>query len=258
MPGTKKENVMKRLTVSVQTFFVLTILGLVLSACAGGPDASFNELENKGSAMGIPVPDWVKTYASKGVSALQEPPQFKDAYCVVGEETGVNKQFVLAWADNFSARQRIGAMLRTNIAGKYTATVQANAASLGALGQEIASGVYRQNIDNSVKPELFNGYHAALLDSYEINAFATPGGQIFITRGLVQSASPEDALAAVAAEPEKTQKSWPGGFYNGFSRTHPTPAQRLSAVQTAVGLYRTADTRPSRQSRFDAVKQEKI
>ena len=52
---------------------------------------------------------------------------------------------------------------------------------------------------NSRKPEIFNGYHTAILDSEEINAFATPGGHIFITRGLLQCATSEDALAAVIA-----------------------------------------------------------
>jgi predicted Zn-dependent protease len=52
---------------------------------------------------------------------------------------------------------------------------------------------------NSPKPSLYNGYHVAILDSDEINAFATSGGHIFLTRGLVLSATSEDALAAVIA-----------------------------------------------------------
>ncbi|MDR3303047.1 MAG: M48 family metalloprotease [Treponema sp.] len=52
---------------------------------------------------------------------------------------------------------------------------------------------------NSPKPSLYNGYHVAILDSDEINAFATSGGHVFLTRGLVASATSEDALAAVIA-----------------------------------------------------------
>ncbi|MDR0584663.1 MAG: M48 family metalloprotease [Treponema sp.] len=52
---------------------------------------------------------------------------------------------------------------------------------------------------NSPKPEIYNGYHVMLLDSGEINAFATSGGHIFITRGLVAAAVSEDALAGVIA-----------------------------------------------------------
>ncbi|MDR3342153.1 MAG: M48 family metallopeptidase [Treponema sp.] len=52
---------------------------------------------------------------------------------------------------------------------------------------------------NSSKPDIYNGYHVAILDSPEINAFATSGGHIFITRGLLECANSEDTLAAVIA-----------------------------------------------------------
>jgi predicted Zn-dependent protease len=52
---------------------------------------------------------------------------------------------------------------------------------------------------NSEQPEVYNGYHLNILDSGEINAFATSGGHIFITRGLIACADSEDALAAVIA-----------------------------------------------------------
>jgi predicted Zn-dependent protease len=52
---------------------------------------------------------------------------------------------------------------------------------------------------NSPQPELYDGYHVLILDSPEINAFATPGGHIFITRGLIKAVESEDALAAVIA-----------------------------------------------------------
>ena len=52
---------------------------------------------------------------------------------------------------------------------------------------------------NSPRPLLFNWYHVEILDSQEINAFATPGGHIFLTKGLVDCADSEDALAAVIA-----------------------------------------------------------
>jgi predicted Zn-dependent protease len=52
---------------------------------------------------------------------------------------------------------------------------------------------------NSPQPDIYNGYHVALLNSQEINAFATSGGHIFLTRGLVSSTKSEDALAGVIA-----------------------------------------------------------
>jgi predicted Zn-dependent protease len=48
-------------------------------------------------------------------------------------------------------------------------------------------------------PETFGGYHFLILDSDEINAFAAPGGLIFVSRGLIRCCPDEDALAAVLA-----------------------------------------------------------
>jgi predicted Zn-dependent protease len=54
-------------------------------------------------------------------------------------------------------------------------------------------------IVNSPRPDIYNGYHVNILDSTEINAFATSGGHIFVTRGLISNADSEDTLAAVIA-----------------------------------------------------------
>jgi len=52
---------------------------------------------------------------------------------------------------------------------------------------------------NSSRQAAYNGYHVMILDSLEFNAFATPGGHIFISRRLVETASSEDALAGIIA-----------------------------------------------------------
>ena len=52
---------------------------------------------------------------------------------------------------------------------------------------------------NSSKPVLFNGYSVMILDSAEFNAFATPGGHIFLTKKLIETATSEDMLAAIIA-----------------------------------------------------------
>jgi predicted Zn-dependent protease len=52
---------------------------------------------------------------------------------------------------------------------------------------------------NSPRPDIYNGYHVAILDSNEINAFATSGGHILVTRGLINAAASEDMLAGVIA-----------------------------------------------------------
>lgn len=48
-------------------------------------------------------------------------------------------------------------------------------------------------------PETFNGYHFLILDTNEINAFAAPGGLIFVSRGMLRCCRNEDAVAAVLA-----------------------------------------------------------
>ena len=51
----------------------------------------------------------------------------------------------------------------------------------------------------SDRPETFGGYHFLILDSEEINAFAAPGGLIFISLGLLACADSEDTVAAILA-----------------------------------------------------------
>jgi predicted Zn-dependent protease len=51
----------------------------------------------------------------------------------------------------------------------------------------------------STRPKTFKGYHFAVLESTETNAFACPGGLIFVTRGLLMTCDNEDELAAVLA-----------------------------------------------------------
>ncbi len=62
---------------------------------------------------------------------------------------------------------------------------------LNRLGQTLAQV--------SDMPEIFRGYRFLTLNSDEINAFATPGGHIFITRGLLRCCLNEDAVAAILA-----------------------------------------------------------
>lgn len=64
-------------------------------------------------------------------------------------------------------------------------------AYINLLGQTLAKA--------SDMPETFKGYHFLILNSNEINAFAAPGGLIFITRGMLRCCRNEDAVAAVLA-----------------------------------------------------------
>ncbi|MBP7341109.1 MAG: M48 family metalloprotease [Smithellaceae bacterium] len=82
----------------------------------------------------------------------------------------------------------VGAVVLT----KYKPLNDAKANSyLNLLGQTLVLA--------SDTPELFAGFHFLVLDSDDINAFATPGGHVFITRGLIRCCRTEDELAAVVA-----------------------------------------------------------
>ncbi|MDR0555032.1 MAG: M48 family metalloprotease [Treponema sp.] len=66
-------------------------------------------------------------------------------------------------------------------------------------GALAANSPLRSDLNSAPHMEPFNGYHVGLLDSQEINAFATSGGHIFITRGFLACAKSEDDLAAIIA-----------------------------------------------------------
>ncbi len=51
----------------------------------------------------------------------------------------------------------------------------------------------------SERPELYTGYRFQILDDKEINAFATPGGHVFLTTGMLRLADTEGELAAILA-----------------------------------------------------------
>jgi len=87
----------------------------------------------------------------------------------------------------------IGRAVGANILSTYK--IQTNKPDMLAYVNKICNAL----VINSVRPEIFNGYHVNILDSDEINAFATCGGHIFITRGLIDSTTSEDTLAAVIA-----------------------------------------------------------
>jgi hypothetical protein len=143
----------------ISVFLALAILAL--AGCSSGPKVKVVEMENKGTSIGVSTPDWIKLYTAQGISKVQAQAEFRDKYCVIGEETGVNKQFVLAWADNFSAQQRIGAMLRTTIASEYQARVQGAAQSSGVADASPSTGTYNQQIDSVINAIVSVSYSGA-------------------------------------------------------------------------------------------------
>ncbi len=86
----------------------------------------------------------------------------------------------------------IGRTVGAVILGKYPPYNNAAANEyVNVLGQTLAR--------SSDLPETYGGYHFLIQDSDEINAFAAPGGLIFVTRGILRCCPNEDAAAAVLA-----------------------------------------------------------
>ncbi|MBN1670997.1 MAG: M48 family metalloprotease [Kiritimatiellae bacterium] len=86
----------------------------------------------------------------------------------------------------------IGRSIGATIVSRYKPCEnEAANAYLNLLGQTLAMA--------SDNPETFGGYHFLALDSDEVNAFAAPGGLIFVSRGMLRCCTSEDAVAAVLA-----------------------------------------------------------
>jgi len=96
--------------------------------------------------------------------------------------------------EDFTPEQEyyIGRSVGAVIANRYKPYPNAQANGyLNLLGQALAQA--------SDRPETFGGYRFLILDSDEINAFAAPGGLIFVSRGMLRCCGSEDAVAAVLA-----------------------------------------------------------
>ena len=86
----------------------------------------------------------------------------------------------------------IGRAVAATILGKYKAVDDpAKTAYINYVGQALAR--------HSTMPETFAGYHFLLISSDEVNAFAAPGGFVFVTTGLYSKLKNEEQLAAVLA-----------------------------------------------------------
>ncbi|MDD8012703.1 MAG: M48 family metalloprotease [Acidobacteriota bacterium] len=93
---------------------------------------------------------------------------------------------------NEEEEYHIGRAVAANILGQYP--LWKNGKLTGYVNL-----VGRALVLKSQRPEIYGGYHFAVLDTPEANAFSAPGGIIFLTRGIVSMATDEDELAAVLA-----------------------------------------------------------
>ncbi|MDR0401146.1 MAG: M48 family metalloprotease [Treponema sp.] len=123
----------------------------------------------------------------------------------IAESLGVDEESVSAFSRAGRAISRaleeitpeqeyyIGRAVAANIFARYK--IWNDSAGLTKYLNEICKTI----AINSPRPEIYKDYHVAILDSPEINAFASSGGHILITRGMIARADSEDCLAAVIA-----------------------------------------------------------
>ncbi len=106
--------------------------------------------------------------------------------------TGASKAAKASHEITDSEEYYIGRAVAARVLSQYPLYQDAKVtAYVNEVGQTVAR--------KSARPNTFKGYHFAVLDTNELNAFACPGGTIFITRGLLVTCANEDELAAVLA-----------------------------------------------------------
>jgi predicted Zn-dependent protease len=86
----------------------------------------------------------------------------------------------------------IGRAVAAQILARYKPL---NDPGLNLYGQKVLQAVALA----SDRPATFKGYHLQVLDSDEVNAFAAPGGFVFVTKGTLKLVKSEDELACVLA-----------------------------------------------------------
>jgi len=158
---------------------------LFLAAVAGCTTAGLKEAAHKTAQTGVAIKD----KAVEQGSALAADTAAHGKVVATTASKAMRKGF----ADLTPQEEYfIGRAVAARILGIYR-PVENPAATryLNAIGLAVAQA--------STGPETFGGWHLVLLDSDEVNAFAAPGGFIFVTRGLYKSCRTEEQLATVVA-----------------------------------------------------------
>ncbi len=127
------------------------------------------------------------TVAQIGQAAGVVTPQQAESMVKTGQSVGKAFEKITPEQEYYVGRA-VGATLLS------THKVYANDAAtryVNLVGQTLAMA--------SDKPETFGGYHFLIFEDDDVNAFAAPGGLIFLSRGMLRLCKNEDDLAAVLA-----------------------------------------------------------
>jgi len=125
--------------------------------------------------------------------------------------------------------KEIGAEMHAEILQKmpiyYDEELQAY---VGRIGKELAQKSGRPHLE----------YHFTIIDSNEINAFATPGGYVYINRGLMAYMTTEAQLAAVLAH----EIGHIAARHASRQKTAGTAANAVSNILAALVAYQTGSS----------------
>jgi len=85
--------------------------------------AKVETIEHKGTAFGIAaIPPWLSEFIQRnGTRSVEELPDYKGKYVIIGQASGAGLQQVETWAKNFDAQQQIGATIETRVASVFKA-----------------------------------------------------------------------------------------------------------------------------------------
>jgi hypothetical protein len=85
--------------------------------------AKVETIEHKGSAFGVTtLPPWLSEYIQRnGTRSVEELPEYKGKYVIIGSANGAGLQQVETWAKNFDAQQQIGATIESRVASVFKA-----------------------------------------------------------------------------------------------------------------------------------------
>jgi len=80
-------------------------------------------IEHKGTAFGVTaIPPWLSTFIQRnGTRSVEELPDYKGKYVIIGQANGAGLQQVETWAKNFDAQQQIGATVESRVASVFKA-----------------------------------------------------------------------------------------------------------------------------------------
>jgi len=107
--------------------------------------------------------------------------------CFTNPITGRDELMFLSEQQDFEIGRRYAPEIETQMGGRVPSPALQN--YVDSVGQKVAGISHRPDYD----------YHFIALDDESMNAFALPGGYIFITRGMLEKLESEAQLAAVLA-----------------------------------------------------------